>query len=180
MTASHPIDLAVPVTAIDHARGAEHAPAVLVEYADFECPHCKLAEPVLTHLLEIFPAKLRLVFRHYPLEGPHPHALLAAQAAEAAAGQGRFWEMHDLLFANQAHLKLHDLQRYARQLELDMTRFSAELGDEVYLQRIREHIAGGDRSGVRGTPGLFLNGRILDTSFGVQAIEQAVVKLLGA
>jgi protein-disulfide isomerase len=180
MNAASHSDLAVPVSPIDHAKGAEHAPVTLVEYADFECPHCKLAEPVLKHLLEIHPGKLRLVFRHFPLEGVHPHALLAAQAAEAAAGQGKFWEMHDLLFANSAHLKLHDLQGYAQKLELDMTRFSAELGDEVYLQRVREHIAGAQKSGVRGTPGLFLNGRILDTSFGVQAIEQAVAKALGA
>ena len=179
MTSTHPPDLAVPVGAIDHALGAEHAPVTLVEYADFECPHCKQAEPVLKHLLEIYPGKLRLVFRHLPLEGVHPHALLAAQAAEAAAGQGKFWQMHDLLFAGSAHLKLPDLQRYARQLDLDLTRFNAELSDEVYLQRVREHIAGGERSGVRGTPGLFLNGRILDTSFGVQAIEQAVEQLLG-
>ena len=178
MSSSHPSDLAVPVSAIDHILGADHAPATLVEYADFECPHCKQAEPVLKHLLEILPGKLRLVFRHFPLEGAHPHALLAAQAAEAAAGQGKFWEMHDLLFANSAHLKLHDLQRYAEQLELDMTRFNAEMLDEVYLQRVREHIAGADKSGVRGTPGLFLNGRVLDTSFGLQAIEQAVEKLL--
>jgi len=178
MNTSHHTDLAVSVSNIDHALGAEHAPITLVEYADFECPHCKQAVPVLKHLLQTYPGRVRLVFRQFPLEGAHPHALLAAQAAEAAAGQGRFWDMHDLLFAQSAHLKPHDLQRYAQQLELDMTRFNAELGDAVYLQRVREHIAGGEKSGVRGTPGLFINGRVLDTSFGLQAIEQAVERLL--
>jgi protein-disulfide isomerase len=174
MTASHKQELAVRVSPIDHSAGAEHAPVTLVEYADFECPHCKLAAPVFKLLLERYPERVRVVFRHFPLEEVHAHALLAAQAAEAAAGQGKFWEMHDLLYANSNHLKAHDLERYAAQLELDMTRFKAELDDEVYLQRVREHIEGGKRSGVRATPGVYLNGVILDTSFGMQALEQAV------
>ena len=178
MSTPHKIDLAVPVGPIDHVHGPEHAPLTLVEYGDFECPSCKLAAPVIKLLLERHAGKLRAVFRHYPLEGVHPHALLAAQATEAAAGQGKFWEMHDLLFDNQSHLKLHDLKRYAEKLELDMTRFDAEIGDEVYLQRVREHIEGGKRSGVRATPALFLNGVVLDTSFGMQAIEQGVEALL--
>ncbi len=106
MSTPHKPELAVPVTAIDHAQGADHAPVTLVEYGDFECLSVKQAAPLLKLLLERRPGKLRVVFRHYPLEGVHPHALLAAQAAEAAAAQGRFWQMHDLLFTNQMHLKI--------------------------------------------------------------------------
>ena len=178
MSTPHKPELAVPVTAIDHTLGADHAPVTLVEYGDFECPSCKQAAPLLKMLLERRPGRLRVAFRHYPLEGVHPHAMLAAQAAEAAAAQGKFWPMHDLLFANQMHLKIPQLRGYAEQLELDMTRFNAEIGDEVYLQRVREQIEGGNRSNVRATPTIFVNGVIHDTSFGLQALEDAVEALL--
>ncbi|MDB5803787.1 MAG: DsbA family protein [Betaproteobacteria bacterium] len=178
MSTPHKNELAVPVTAIDHALGADHAPVTLVEYGDFECPTCKQTAPLLKMLLERRPGRLRVVFRHYPLEGVHPHALLAAQAAEAAAAQGKFWQMHDLLFDNQMHLKIAQLRGYAEQLELDMTRFNAEIGDEVYLQRVREQIEGGNRSNVRATPTVFVNGVIHDTSFGLRALEDAVEALL--
>jgi len=178
MSTPHKPELAVPVTAIDHAQGPDHAPVTLVEYGDFECPTCKQTAPLLKLLLERRPGKLRVVFRHYPLEGVHPHALLAAQAAEAAGAQGKFWPMHDLLFANQMHLKIAQLRGYAEQLELDMTRFNAEMGDEVYLQRVREQIEGGNRSNVRATPTIFVNGVIHDTSFGLKSLEDAVEALL--
>jgi len=174
MTSNHKPELAVPVTAVDHTQGADHAPLTLVEYADFECPHCKQAASVVQLLLERYAGRLRVVFRHYPLEGVHPHAMHAAQAAEAAGGQGKFWEMHALLFANASHLKIAQLRGYAEKLELDMLRFNAEMDDEVYLQRVREHIDGGNRSGVRATPAFFLNGVIVDTSFGLEALEQAI------
>jgi protein-disulfide isomerase len=167
-------DLAVPVQATDHVIGASHAPVTVVEYGDFECPNCKQAAPAVKLLLERFAARVQVVFRHFPLEEVHPHALAAAQAAECAAGQGKFWEMHDLLFANQDHLKTHQLRSYAEQLQLDMARYDAEMDDAVYLQRIREQIDGGRRSGVRGTPGFFVNGRIQDVSFGIRALFDAV------
>ena len=125
-------------------------------------------------LLERFTQRVRFVFRHFPLEDVHPHALAAAQAAECAAGQGQFWPMHDLLFANQAHLSAKDLRRYAEQLGLDLARFTAEMDDAVYLQRVREHLQSGVASGVRGTPGFFVNGRILDVSFGLRALFDSV------
>jgi protein-disulfide isomerase len=100
----HPIDLAAPVDATDHMLGSEHAPVTIVEYGDFECPSCKNAVPAVKMLLENFAGKVRLVFRHFPLEQAHPHALMAAEAAECAGEQGKFWEMHELLFAHQAHL----------------------------------------------------------------------------
>jgi len=173
------LDLAVPVSAADHALGPAHAPVTVVEFGDFECPICKQTAPGLRLLLERFPARVRLVYRHFPLEEVHPHALLAAEAAECAASQGKFWEMHDLLFANQGHLKASHLHGYAERLELDMARYAAEMGEHVYLQRIREHLDSGRRSHVRSTPGLFLNGTIQDASFGLRALFDATDALLG-
>ena len=170
MNAHRPADLAVAVSAVDHVLGPAHAPVTVVEYGDFECPNCKLAAPAVKLLLERFTNRVRFAFRHFPLEQPHPHALAAAEAAECAGAQGRFWEMHDLLFARQQHLARRDLDAYAAQLGLDMARFSAEMDDEVYLQRVREHMEGARRSHVRGTPGFFVNGMIQDVSFGLQGL----------
>jgi protein-disulfide isomerase len=167
-------DLVTPVTAIDHTLGPDHAPVTVVEYGDFECPTCKQAAPSLKLLLQHFPEQVRIVFRHYPLEDVHPHALSAAEASEVAAAQGKFWEMHDLLFANQLHLKSAHLRSYAERLNLDLARYTAEMDDEIYRQRIREHIESGRRSGVRGTPGIFLNGVIHDVSTGMQSLFDKV------
>ena len=167
-------ELAVPVSTIDHALGASHAPVTVVEYGDFECPNCKQAAPAVRLLLERFPGRVRLVYRHFPLEEVHPHALHAALAAEVAAGQGKFWPMHDLLFDNQRHLKLPQLRGYAQRLELDLLRYDAEMEGELYLQRVREQVEGGERSGVRATPTFFLNGLIQDVSFGLQALFEKV------
>src|ERR1700692_1776660 len=117
---SHPISLAVPVEPSDHMLGSEHARVTIVEYGDFECPSCKVAATTPKLLLERFPSRIRFVFRHFPLQEAHPHALLAAEASEAAAAQGKFWPMHDVLFQNQAHLKDKDLHRSAAVLGLDM------------------------------------------------------------
>lgn len=172
-------DLVAPVTAIDHQLGPAHAPVTIVEYGDFECPTCKQAAPSLKLLLSRFPEQVRLVFRHFPVEEVHPHALSAAEASEVAAQQGKFWQMHDLLFANQLHLKSNQLHHYAEQLNLDMARYTAEMDDEIYRQRIREHIDSGRRSGVRGTPGIFLNGQIFDVSSGMQSLFDKVTAVLG-
>jgi len=176
----HRMDLAVAVQPTDHSLGAAHAPVTVVEYGDFECPNCKNAAPAVKILLGNFLEQVRFVYRHFPLEQPHPHALGAAEAAECAGAQGKFWEMHDLLFANQAHLKLTHLHGYAEQLGLDMARYTAEMDDHVYLQRIREHIDGGKRSHVRGTPGFFVNGTIQDVSFGLHALFDATETALHA
>jgi protein-disulfide isomerase len=167
-------DLAIPVTAVDHALGSEHSPITVVEYGDFECPTCKQAAPAVKLVLERFGARIRFVFRHFPVESAHPNAMHAAQAAEAAGGQGKFWQMHDLLFENQRHLKIANLREYAQRLELDMPRFIAEMDDEIYLQRVREHMAGATRSHVRGTPTFFINGVIQDVSFGMHALMEGV------
>src|SRR2546421_10539759 len=165
-------ELAVPVSAVDHALGASHAPVTVVEYGDFECPNCKQAAPAVKLLLERF--AVRLVYRHFPLEEVHPHALQAALAAEVAAGQGKFWPMRDLLFDNQRHLKPAQLRGYAERLELDMVRYDADMADTVYLQRVREDIEGGSASGVHATPTFFVNGILQDASYGLQAIFDKV------
>jgi protein-disulfide isomerase len=170
--------LSVPVNDSDHSLGPSHATVTLVEYGDFECPNCKQAAPAIKLLLESHAGKVRLVWRNFPLEEIHPHALDAALAAEAAAGQGKFWQMHDLLFANQQHLKRSHLRGYAERLELDLTRFDADMADALYLQRVREDIDSGKASGVRSTPGIFFNGVIQDVSFGLQRLfDQVAVKL---
>jgi protein-disulfide isomerase len=171
-------ELSVPVSAADHLLGASHAPVTMVEYGDFECPNCKQAAPAVKLLLERFAGRLRLVYRHFPLEEVHPHALHAALASEAAAAQGKFWPMYDLLFDNQDHLKLPQLRGYAEQLELDMPRFTAEIERGVYLQRVREHIEGGRASGVRATPTFFINGVLHDVSYGLQTLKSGVEEAL--
>jgi protein-disulfide isomerase len=170
----HPVTLAVSPEPTDHSAGAEHARVVLLEYGDFECPSCKMAVPTPKLLLERFPGRLRFIFRHFPLEEAHPHALLAAEVSEAAAAQGKFWPMHDLLFRNQAHLKAADLRRYAAETGIDLVRYTAEMDDHIYLQKVREHIAGGRRSHLRATPAFFVNGVLQDVSFGMQALHDAV------
>jgi protein-disulfide isomerase len=171
----HPkFELAAPVSAVDHLLGAPHAPVTIVEYGDFECPNCKQAAPAVKLLLNKYAGRVRLVYRHFPLEEVHPHALGAAQASEAAAGQGKFWQMHDLLFESQHHLKPSQLRGYALKLELDMVRYDAEIGDEVYLQRVREHEESAIRSGVRATPTFFINGRLHDVSYGLHLLSEGV------
>ena len=173
-------DLAAPIVPADHMLGPPHAPVSVVEYGDFECPTCKQAAPAVKLLLERFPNRVCVVFRHFPLEALHPHAFQAAEAAECAAGQGKFWPMHDLLFEHQAHLGKRDLNHYAEQLGLDMARFNAEMDDEVYRQRIREHMESALASHLKATPGFFVNGRIVDVSFGMHALSDAVGRVAHA
>src|SRR5277367_3184859 len=168
--------LAVPVEPRDHMLGSEHARVTVVEYGDFECPSCKVAATTPKLLLERFPSRIRFVFRHFLLQEAHPHALMAAEASEAAAAQGKFWPMYDVLFQNQTHLKDKDLQRYAAELGLDMARYTAEMDDHIYLQKVREHIESGRRSHIRATPTFFLNGAVQDISFGMKALHDAVAR----
>jgi protein-disulfide isomerase len=174
MTATHPVTLAVPPEPTDHAQGSEHARVVVVEYGDFECPSCKVAATTPSLLMERFPNQVRFIFRNFPLEEAHPHALLAAEAAEAASAQGKFWAMYDVLFRNQAHLKNADLQRYASELGMDMARYVAEMDDHIYLQKVREDITSGRLSHIRATPTFFVNGVTQDISFGMKALHDAV------
>ena len=167
-------DLVRPVDATDHTLGALHAPVIVIEYGDFQCPLCKQAAAAGKLLLQRFPNRVLFAYRHYPLEEAHPHALAAAEAAECAGEQGKFWQMHDLLFENQERLTLRHLASYAESLALDMARYTAEMDDHVYLQRIREHQQSGRTSHLRATPGFFVNGRVQDVSFGLHALFDAV------
>ena len=133
----------------DHARGPKDAPVTLVMYGDYECPYCGEAHPVLKELEGRVGQEVRFVFRHFPLDSVHPRARRAAQAAEAAASQGRFWEMHDLLYERQGELGEEDLMRYAAELGLDLQRFEEDLKNDHHTWRIEEDRLGGDRAGVR-------------------------------
>ena len=148
--------LSLPVTERDHVRGPEGARATLVEYGDFECPHCGALHPIIESARKAFGGNLRFAFRHFPLRSSHPHALAAAKAAEAAAEQGRFWEMHDLLFAHQDELELEDLIGYAADLDLDVEQFTRALVDAHHAARVQKDVASAEASGARGTPTFFV------------------------
>lgn len=168
-----PSDLTEAINRADHTRGARDAPVAVVEYADFECPKCKQAAGGVELLLARLGHHVQLAFRHFPIESIHPHALLAAQASECAGAQGKFWEMHDVLFENQVRLELPHLFEYATLLGLDMARFESEMRDQTYLPRVRDQQRSGSDSSVRSTPAFFVNGRIQDVSFGVHSLIDA-------
>jgi len=173
------VDLAVPVDPErDHIRGPEEAAVTVLEYGDLECPYCGQAEPVVRELLADF-GELRYVWRHLPLNDVHPHAQLAAEAAEAAGAQGRFWEMHDLMFEHQDALMLRDIIGYAQQLELDMEMFKAHLKKRKGAGRIADDVESADLSGVSGTPTFFINGHRHQDAYDIATLSHAV-KLAGA
>jgi Na+/H+ antiporter NhaA len=173
-TATTLVDLAVPVDGErDHIRGPEDAPVTFVEYGDFECPYCGQAEPVIRELLADF-GDLRYVWRHLPLSDVHQHAQLAAEAAEAASAQGKFWEMYDLLLAHQDALTVRDLIRYAEQLGLDAERFRAALRKGKHAGRIAEDVESADQSGVSGTPSFFINGRRYYGAYDITTLSKEV------
>lgn len=173
-------ELVTPISEADHLTGPAAALVAIVEYGDFECPNCKQAAPALKQLLVRHAGKVRLAYRHFPLDGVHPHALQAAEAAEAAAAQGRFWAMHDTLFDNQSRLRLGDLRDYAVRLGLDMRWYDRDMREHVWLPKVRAHIEDGERSDVRSTPGIFLNGRIHDVSAGLRSLFDATDDLLAS
>ena len=157
----------------DHIRGPLDAPVTMVEYGDFECPYCGQAEPVVRELLRDF-GDVRYVWRHLPLSDVHPNAQLAAESAEAAANQGAFWEMHDLLFEHQDALSADDLMSYADQLGLDVDRFSEQLREHTGAPEIAEDVDSADLSGVSGTPTFFINGQRHYGAYDIQSLTKAV------
>jgi Na+/H+ antiporter NhaA len=168
------VDLAVPVDPTrDHIRGPNDAPVTLVEYGDFECPYCGMAEPVIRELLRDF-GDLRYVWRHLPLNDVHAHTQMAAEASEAAAEQGAFWEMSDKLFANQAALTEEDLLRYAQELGLDLERFRDDLERHAGASRIAEDVDSADLSAVTGTPTFFVNDRRHYGAYDIDTLTRAV------
>ena len=170
--------LLTPDDVTDHILGPVSARVVIVEYGDFECPSCAQAHGAIKFMLKGFGDKVRFVFRHYPQVAAHPHAELAAEAAEAAGAQGHFWPYHDILFTHQDHLKEKDLKGYAEEVGLDMPRYLNEMSDHVYLQRVQEHLAGGKLLEIRATPALFVNSAFADVSSGLQHLHEAVEKRL--
>lgn len=146
------------VSGRDHAEGPADAPVTLVEYGDYQCPYCGAAYPVVKRLQKALGKKLRFVFRNFPLTQAHPYALIAAETAEAAANQGKFWEMHDLLFEQQASLEPDIIPAWAEKLGLDLERLGNDIVQGVVEKQIQEDRQSGIRSGVNGTPTFFING----------------------
>ena len=173
-TAEPLLDLAVPVDPErDHVRAPADAPVTVVEYGDFECPYCGQAEPVIRELLRDF-GDVRYVWRHLPLNDVHAHTQEAAEASEAAADQGAFWEMHDLLLAHQDALEREDLLGYAAALNLDVERFASQLDEHAGAARVAEDVDGADLSGVSGTPTFFVNGRRHYGAYDIETLSHAV------
>lgn len=177
--------LTPPVGPADHSAGSPDAPVTLVEYGDYECPHCGFAYPVVKEIQRELGSLLRFVFRNFPLAEAHPHARLAAQAAEAAAAQGKFWEMHDMIYEHQDALEPEDLLAYGKSIGLDVARLAQDLEKGTYAKRVRDDFRSGVRSGVNGTPTFFVNGARYDGSWAnkpafIAALREAAGQTAGA
>jgi len=168
--------LLLPIRALDHAHGSEDAPCTLVEYGDYECPDCGRLYGILRDLQKDIASRLRVVFRHYPLSGIHHQAQQAAEAAEAAGAQGKFWEMHALLFERQDALHTKDLIRYAAELTLDVERFRNDLKNQTFRDTVRADFIAGVQNGVYRTPGLFLNGIRYDDDWDRESLQNLLKK----
>jgi len=167
-------ELTLPVSEErDHIQGPADASVTLLEYGDYECPYCGAAYPIVKELQARMGDRLRFVFRNFPITTAHPHAEQAAEAAEAAAAQGRFWEMHDHLYEHQSHLEDNDLRRYAEELELELETFDSELAEHRHSARVREDFMSGVRSGVNGTPTFYINGERHDDSYELETLLSA-------
>ncbi len=179
MSSESRITLTPPVSDRDHSKGPKDSPVTLVEYGDYECPYCGQAENSFHEIQERTGDAVRLVFRHFPNRTVHPHAKLAAEAAEAAGEQGKFWEMHDLLFQHQDSLEQWDMFEYARELDLDMDKFQTALNEHSHSKKINEDFRSGIKSGVQGTPTWFINGTRYDGAWDPESLLDAVRKPMG-
>jgi protein-disulfide isomerase len=168
------LKLAEPQPSRDHIRGPADAPIKMLEYGDYECPYCGQAHPVVLAVVDELGDRLCFAFRNFPLANMHPHARQAAEAAEAAGAQGKFWEMHDMLFENQRALEAEDLVGYSTALGLDARRFIDDLKSHAHAQRVREDFYAGVRAGVNGTPTFFINGERFD---GVPEVDSLLAVL---
>lgn len=174
-------DLARPVDfERDHIRGPKGARVTLLEYGDYECIYCGRAEDTVRALLERFDDELTYVWRHLPLQDVHPRAQLASEAAEAAAAQGKFWEMHDLMIDHQHDIEIRDLRNYAEQIGLDLDRFWEDLRSRDFAERVAEDVESADESLVTGTPSFFINGRRHEGSYDIETLTAKVRKILSA
>lgn len=158
----------------DHVTGSPSAPVKLVEYGDYQCPFCGRAQVEVERLRQALGSRLCLVFRHFPLTQAHPYAEQAAEAAEAAGAEGRFWEMHRLLFEHQEDLSLEALIEYAGALDLDIDAFASSVQEHRFHDKIRRDFMTGVRSGVNGTPTFFINGHRHDGAFSAEALLEAI------
>ncbi len=158
----------------DHIQGSADAVVSLVQYGDYECPYCGEAYPIVKQMQARMGERLRFVFRNFPISTSHPHAEQAAEAAEAADAQGRFWEMHDLLYERQKRLTDRDLRAYAEELGLDVERFVKEMAEHVHATRVHEDFMSGVRSGVNGTPTFYINGVRHDDSYEAPVLLDAL------
>ena len=163
----------------DHIQGPADAAVTLVEYGDYECPYCGAAYPIIQEVQARMGKRLRFVFRNFPITTSHPHAEQAAEAAEAAATQGKFWQMHDLLYENQSRLRDQDLRAYAKKLGVDIERFDKELAGHVHAERVHEDFLSGVRSGVNGTPTFYINGVRHDGSYEIEPLLRALERAGG-
>ena len=166
--------LKVPVGPDDHAQGPAGAPVTLVEYGDYECPHCGHAYPIVKALQKSFGKQLRFAFRNFPLQEIHPYAEAAAETAEFAATHAKFWEMHDLIFENQNSLSEEVLGELAQRLTLDKQALREVLESGTFAERVRRDFSGGVRSGVNGTPTFFINGQRHDGDFELETLRHAI------
>jgi protein-disulfide isomerase len=168
--------LTMPVSSQrDHIQGRDSAQVTLVEYGDYECPYCGQAYPIVKQVQKRLENKLRFVFRNFPITQIHPHAQHAAEAAEAAAVQNKFWDMHDYLFEHQKALDDVYLEQYAKKIRIDnISKFKYELEQRVYGARVREDFLSGVRSGVNGTPTFFINGIRYDESWDAESLAAAI------
>jgi NhaA family Na+:H+ antiporter len=179
MSTEAPARLIPPVSERDHQKGPADAPVVLVEYGDYECPYCGRADLIIQELQERLDREILYVFRHFPITTSHPHAQKAAEAAEAAAAQGKFWQMHHLLFSHQNALEEAHLPGYAAQIGLDVDRFQQELQEGVYAERVREDFLSGVRSGANATPTFFIDDLRYDGAWDLESLMEAIEKPLG-
>jgi protein-disulfide isomerase len=172
--------LKIPVRPEDHIEGDVNAPCTLVEYGDYQCPHCGRAYPIVKHVQKHFGKRLRFVFRNFPLNEIHPQAESAAETAEFAAAQGRFWETHDALFENQSRFSPAFFPELAQKLGLDAADLRDALATEKYRAHVRSDFMSGARSGVNGTPTFFINGLRLDGPWDYEDLVGAIDAALGA
>jgi protein-disulfide isomerase len=170
--------LTPPVSQADHALGGDRPLVTLVEFGDYECPHCARAHPVVADALSRMPEEILFVFRHFPYSRAHPHALPAALAAEAASAQGRFWPMHDMLFENRDALQDEDLVGYAQDLGLDVRRFIADVQSGRHLPKVRGDFRSGLRSGVNGTPTFFIDARRFEGAWADGSLTRTLATLV--
>ena len=173
------VKLSLPVSAKrDHIQGKSNAPVTLVEYGDYECPYCGQAYLIVKKIQQQLKDQLRFVFRNFPLTQVHPHAQQTAEAAEAAGGQKKFWDMHDLLYENQQALDYYHLVEYASILDLDIERFNSDLFSHAYAGRVREDFISGVRSGVNGTPTFFVNGVRYNYSWDYEILSDRLTSIM--